>query len=452
MNQYITKVLHSNVITAFQNIFLPTCFETGKNYLSVFFIRIISICFLFFIFFARPVSAAATNAYSFDGGDYASMSNIVADLNGQSAMTISLWAKFTDTSAAHCFFGHTNGKLYFCFDGDGTIGAAGKLIAGQNSGSHANISTNTVTLNDTTWYHLVVVYSASDWTIYVNGASEPLNKLPFEGTLTGLGGGDFYVGYSSSLGNKFFDGVMDDFQVYNIALDQTAVTSLYAGGSPTEIPANTTGLIAYWKMNGTATTGAVSVIDSETTADNAGQLGANTTSEADDPTTGATGIVSAADAIAPTVSAVSIANSDHKVGDTVTATITVTSDADDYTTGSGAITGTINGYTLGSLSKTNDTTYTAAFTVTDGGTDVAAGTNIAVNFTLDDSSGNTSTAFTTAISQGSDAIYANLPVVNLTADTNTIAEDGGVSTLTATLSSSLNNQWPTGITVNLAYT
>jgi hypothetical protein len=453
VNQYITKILHSTIVTDFQSILLsPCCFETGKNNLSVLFKRIISICFLFFIFFARPVSAAATNAYSFDGGDYASMSNIVADLNGQSAMTISLWAKFTDTSAAHCLFGHTGGKLYFCFDGDGSIGAPGKLIAGQNSGTNANISTNTVTLNDNTWYHFVVVYSASDWTIYVNGVSEPLNKLPFAGTLNGLGSGDFYVGYSSSLGNKFFDGVMDDFQVYNTALDQPAVTNLYGGGSPTEISASATGLIAYWKMNGTATTGASSVIDSQTTGNNAGQLGANTTSGVDDPTTGATGIANGTDAIAPTISAVSIANSDHKVGDTVTATITVTSDTDDYTTGSGAITGTINGYTLGSLSKTNNTTYTATFSITDGGSDVAAGTDVGVNFTLTDSSGNASSAFTTAISQGSDAIYANLPNVDLTASTNTIAEDGGVSTLTATLSGSLNNQWPADVTVNLAYT
>ncbi|WP_281560773.1 Ig-like domain-containing protein [Thalassomonas sp. RHCl1] len=157
------------------------------------------------------------------------------------------------------------------------------------------------------------------------------------------------------------------------------------------------------------------------------------------------------DTTAPTITAVSIPDSDHKVGDTVTATITVASDTDDYTTGSGGISGTIAGYALGSLSKTNDTTYTATFTITDGGTDVAAGSNIAVNFTLDDSSGNTSSAYTTAISQASDAIYANLPDVDLTADTNTIAEDGGVSTLTATLSGSLNNQWPSAITVNLAY-
>jgi len=157
------------------------------------------------------------------------------------------------------------------------------------------------------------------------------------------------------------------------------------------------------------------------------------------------------DDVVPTIGAVSIPNTDHKVGDTVTATITVSSDSDDYTSGSGAISGTINGYTLGSLSKVSDTAYTATFTITDGGTDVAAGSDIAVNLTLADSSGNTSSAYTTGISQANDAIYANYPKVMLGADTNTINEDGGISTLTASLSNSLNNQWPENITVNLAY-
>ena len=75
----------------------------------------------------------------------------------------------------------------------------------------------------------------------------------------------------------------------------------------------------------------------------------------------------AALASAQTISSVSIPDSAHKVGDTVTATITVEEDADIYT---GGVDGTINGYDLSGLSKTNDTTYTATFTVTDGGTDV----------------------------------------------------------------------------------
>jgi hypothetical protein len=264
--------------------------KNRANQFKKYLVKLIMLMGLTFTVF-NTQSLAATNGYSFDGGDYASMSSIVSDLNGASAMSMSFWAKFTDSTKANCFFGHTGGKLYFCFDGDGSIGASGKLITGQNSGAHANISTNTYSFIDETWYHLVVVYNASDWSIYVNGTSIALDKIPFELTLTGLSSGDFYVGYSSSLGNKYFDGTMDDFQVYNIALTQTAVTNLYSGGNPTEISSDTTGLIAYWKMNGTSTTGPSSIIDSQTSETNAGQLGANTISEADDPTTGATGKV-----------------------------------------------------------------------------------------------------------------------------------------------------------------
>ncbi|WP_019617055.1 putative Ig domain-containing protein, partial [Psychromonas ossibalaenae] len=103
-------------------------------------------------------------------------------------------------------------------------------------------------------------------------------------------------------------------------------------------------------------------------------------------------------------------------------------------------------------SKTNDTTYSATFTITDGGSDVASGSDVPVSFTLTDSAGNTSSAFTTAVSQSSDAVYANLPEISLTADTNSIVEFAGVSTITATISGSLNNQWPDDITVSLAYT
>ncbi|NLS12186.1 DUF4347 domain-containing protein [Vibrio sp. SM6] len=155
----------------------------------------------------------------------------------------------------------------------------------------------------------------------------------------------------------------------------------------------------------------------------------------------------AGDTTPPTITDVTIADSAHKVGDVVTATIMVDSDSDNYTSGSGSVSGTIAGYTVSALTKKNDTTYEVSFTITDGGTNIAAASTIPVNITLTDSSGNASAAYTTAISQANDAIYANLPDITLSADTNLIAEDGGVATLTATLS----HQWPQDITVNLAY-
>jgi hypothetical protein len=129
-----------------------------------------------------------------------------------------------------------------------------------------------------------------------------------------------------------------------------------------------------------------------------------------------TAIVQAADRIdanRPVITNVSIANAAMKVGDVVTATITVASDADTLTLTSGAI----GGFTLGSLTKVSATSYTATFTVANGGADVAAGADIPVSLVLSDAAGNAATAYTTAISQGADRIDATAPTLNATGST-----------------------------------
>jgi len=115
----------------------------------------------------------------------------------------------------------------------------------------------------------------------------------------------------------------------------------------------------------------------------------------------------ALDATPPSITGVSIPDSAAKIGDVVTATISVASDNDTYTLGSGSI----GGFALGNLSKVSDTSYTATFTVTAGGTDVAAGADIPVNLVLTDSANNSNIAYTTAISQSADAIDANKPAL-----------------------------------------
>ncbi|PLX88032.1 MAG: hypothetical protein C0618_05340 [Desulfuromonas sp.] len=114
------------------------------------------------------------------------------------------------------------------------------------------------------------------------------------------------------------------------------------------------------------------------------------------------------------------------VGDTVTVTLTVGSDNGVPHTN---LVGTVGGFALGNFTKINNSTYTAEFTVTEGGTDVAAGGDIPVSLTIDDAAGNTSTVYNTAINQGSDAIDANSPEVsNLSpaADAAAVAVDANL--------------------------
>ncbi|WP_462158959.1 Ig-like domain-containing protein [Pseudoalteromonas sp. GB56] len=151
-----------------------------------------------------------------------------------------------------------------------------------------------------------------------------------------------------------------------------------------------------------------------------------------------------ADLIGPTITSVSIPDSAHKVGDVVTVSIS----ADEA--GATLNGGTLNGYTLTNFSDLTGGSYSAQFTVADGGTDVDAASDVAVNITLEDALSNQSN-YTTAISQSSDAIYANLPSVTLTVDSNTVAENGGSVQLSANLNSSLNNEWPETVTVGLSY-
>ncbi|WP_394209152.1 Ig-like domain-containing protein [Enterovibrio calviensis] len=153
----------------------------------------------------------------------------------------------------------------------------------------------------------------------------------------------------------------------------------------------------------------------------------------------------------PVIQNAVIANSAHKVGDTVPVTITVDSDPDDYSTGSGAISGTVNGYTLSGLSKVNDTTYSSSIVIADEGIDRAVAEDIPVSVVLTDSRGNESLEYTNEISQDSDAIYANQPHLSLTASPSALAESGGSSTVTANLTDTLNNTWPDNIVVNLSY-
>jgi len=143
------------------------------------------------------------------------------------------------------------------------------------------------------------------------------------------------------------------------------------------------------------------------------------------------------DANAPVITNVSIPPVSMKVNDVVTATITVADDGGEtYTLN----TSTIGGFTLGALARSNSTTYTATFTITNGGTDIAAGSNIPVSVSLSDEAGSPSSAYTTAISQGGDPIDANNPAAPSTPD------------LAAADDSNIDTDNVTNITTNLTFT
>jgi len=107
------------------------------------------------------------------------------------------------------------------------------------------------------------------------------------------------------------------------------------------------------------------------------------------------------------VTTVSIPDAPLKVGATATVTITAGE------AGLSLDTGTVNGVAVTGFTDAGGGTYTATYTVLAGHTDRAAGDAIPVNFILADAVGNTSPAYTTAITQASDAIDATLPTLDV---------------------------------------
>ena len=127
----------------------------------------------------------------------------------------------------------------------------------------------------------------------------------------------------------------------------------------------------------------------------------------------------AALAAQPVITGVTIPNTSMKIGDVVTATISVQSDSATYTLGAGS---DIGDYGLGSLTKVDSITYTAQFTITEGGTDYAASDDIPTNVTLAD--GSLTDTWNTPISQDSDPIDANRPTKPAAPDLADASDNG----------------------------
>lgn len=97
-----------------------------------------------------------------------------------------------------------------------------------------------------TWVHVTGTYDGTTWKIYRNGVLggstvDPIGAITVEGP--------WQIGGSQSCTSRFFDGVIDDARIYNRALSDSEVLTLYSGGTVTA------GLVSHWKLDETSGTG-----------------------------------------------------------------------------------------------------------------------------------------------------------------------------------------------------
>ncbi len=95
------------------------------------------------------------------------------------------------------------------------------------------------------WTHVVMVHDGTKDIIYFNGVQ--INEKNVTGALDKTKY-PFGIGFDPIDGASFFDGALDDIQVYNVALNATQIAALYAAQNPA--PTVTGSLVAHYAFSG----------------------------------------------------------------------------------------------------------------------------------------------------------------------------------------------------------
>jgi len=172
----------------------------------------------------------------YNGLNYASTS-----LAWPSSGTIAMWVYPTAYSAYSSPGGWKNGSgsPYVCFDNNGTGGTGNWRAVFKPNGTEVDVTDGTA-ITQNTWQHIAMTWNnvSGTWTIflYVNGVSQGSTTLTdTTGSLT-----TFYMGSSHGAGFNQWSGRESNVRVYNRAISQSEVNSLYAQSGVYDAPPNIT--------------------------------------------------------------------------------------------------------------------------------------------------------------------------------------------------------------------
>ena len=138
---------------------------------------------------------------------------------GNNPRTISLWVKLNVMRADYNML-FSYGQQSNSSSNGGSINAGGVMYLGYNNNFQAPSTANATN----TWYHIVYTYDGTNAKIYKNGTFLGTTTKSWN-TLNNSDAFDLGVGVGGEL---WFDGSIDDLKIYNYALSDSEVSSLYS--------------------------------------------------------------------------------------------------------------------------------------------------------------------------------------------------------------------------------
>ena len=212
--------------------------------------------------FANEASSGFSNTYSvdFDGAnDYMDFGTNTS-INSTSAFSVSAWFNvynITTTYPTICIL-KTNLTKGFVISLDSQLTAYRGVWFGSASTEFKGFATGNSTLStliSSGWHHLVLTYDgvdplvSSSFAVYVDGVNYAVGSSPIAlGTYANVN----YVGK----GAYQYEGLIDEFAIFNTELSASDITSIYNSGVPADL--SSLSPVGWWRMGdndgGTGTT------------------------------------------------------------------------------------------------------------------------------------------------------------------------------------------------------
>lgn len=157
-----------------------------------------------------------------------------------STFTMSIWFRTGTTTGGHLIgFGSAASGNSPNYDRAIYMGNDGRLNFGVYTGNVSSIVSPAAgaRYNDNAWHHAVAVVNGNTQRLYIDGVSVANNT--FTGAIQAYNaflriGHENKAGWPNQPTSAFFNGTLDEAQLYTRALTQAEVTALYQGGTVTQ--------------------------------------------------------------------------------------------------------------------------------------------------------------------------------------------------------------------------